>query len=77
MYARGKATVDTEYLVVDDDRECEIVKHISEVVPNIGIAVLATAFSVKAVRLCHTSRLVVSADQVYAIGISKLETDEK
>jgi hypothetical protein len=51
----GRTSVDAEDLVVDDHAECQKVKHIGEVMPDVGVAVLARAFRVKAVRLRHAS----------------------
>jgi hypothetical protein len=48
-------------LIVDYDGEGEVVEHIREVVPDIGVAVFAGAFCVKAVRLRYASRFVVAA----------------
>jgi len=49
MDAWAKTTVDTEYLVIDDDRQRQIVEHVREVVPHIRIAVFAAAFGVEAI----------------------------
>jgi hypothetical protein len=38
-----------EYLVVDDHAQREEVKHVGEVVPDIGIAILAGAFRIEAI----------------------------
>lgn len=47
---RGRQpTVDAEYLVVDDYTKSKEVKHIGEVVPDIGIAVFSGTLCVKAI----------------------------
>ena len=63
--------MDAEYLVVDDHAEGQKVKHVGKVVPDVGVAVLARALGVEAVRLRHASRLVVSSDQSDAVGVSQ------
>ena len=69
--------MDTEYLVVDDDAKCEEVEHVRKVMPHIGVAIFPRAFGVEAVRLRHASGFVVTADQMHAIRVSKLQADKK
>lgn len=71
-----EAAVHAEDLVVDDDGEGEEVEHVGEVVPDVGVAVLAGALGVEAVGLGHASRLVVAADQVHAVRVPELEAYE-
>jgi hypothetical protein len=66
-----------EYLVVDDDGEGEIVKHVCEVVPDVRVAVLARALSVEAVGLRYAARFVVAADEVHAVRVAEFEADEE
>lgn len=75
--AGRQAAVHAEDLVVDDDRERQEVEHVGEVVPHVGVAVLARAFGVEAVRLRHAARLVIAADEVDAVRIAQLEADEE
>jgi hypothetical protein len=77
MDAWTESAVDTKYLVVDDDGQGQVVEHIGKVVPNIGVAIFATAFSVEAVRLCYTAGFVVATDEVNSIRVSKLQAYEK
>ena len=51
-----------EDLVVDDNAEREEVEHVGEIVPDIGVAVLARAFGVETIGLGHAARFVVSAN---------------
>ena len=51
-----------EDLVIDHDGQREEVEHVREVVPDVGVAVLAVAFGVEAVGLGYASGLVVAAD---------------
>ena len=55
MDGRRKAAVDTEDLVVDDHTQCEEIKHVCEIVPNIGIAILACALCVESIGLRNAS----------------------
>ena len=66
-----------EDLVIDDDAQREEIKHVGKVVPDVGIAVLARTFRVEAVRLGDTAGLVVAADEVDSVGVSKLEAHEE
>lgn len=75
--ARRQAPVHAEDLVVDHHGEREEVEHVREVVPDVGVAVLARALGVEAVGLRDAAGFVVAADQVDAVGVSKLEADEE
>lgn len=77
MDARRQTTVDAEDLVVDDAGEGEVVEHVGEVVPDSSVAILAAAFCVETVGLGYSSRLVVAADEVDAMRVAELETDEQ
>lgn len=65
-----KASVYAEDVVIYDDGECKEVEHVCEVVPDIGVAVLAAAFSVEAVRLSDAAGFVVAADEGDAVRVS-------
>lgn len=75
MDAGRQTTVYAEDFVVNDAGEGEVVKHVGEVVPDSSVAVLAAALGVEPVGLGDSSRLVVAADKVDAVGVAKLETD--
>jgi len=66
-----------ENLVVDHDAQRQVIEHIGEIVPNISIAVLPSALSVKAVGLGYTPRFVVAADEVYSVRVSEFQADKK
>ena len=67
--------MDTEYLVVDHHGQGEEVEHVGEVVPDVGVAVFAVAFGVKAIGLCHASRFVIAANQMHPGGVAQFEAD--
>lgn len=77
VYGWGQASMHAEYLVVDHDAESQEIKHIREIVPDVGTAVLAGAFSVETVRLGDAARFMISADKVDALGVSEFEADEE
>ena len=75
--AGAEAAVHAKYLVVDDDREGEEVEHVGEVVPDVGVAVLAVALGVEAVGLRYASRLVVASDEVHAGRVAEFKADKE
>lgn len=75
--ARREAPVQAEDLVVDEGGEGEIVEKVGEVLPDIGISVLAETFVIEAVDLSDLARLVVAAEDGDALGISDLQGDEQ
>lgn len=74
---RGEASVEAEDLVVDEGGKGEVVEQVGEVLPDIGISVLAEALIVEAVDLGDLTRLVVAAEDGDALGISDLQGDEQ
>ena len=62
VYARTQSAMHAENLVVDHDGKGEEIEHVGEVMPDIGVAVFAVAFGIKAIGLCHPARLVVAPD---------------
>lgn len=67
----------TEDCVVDYYRQSEVVEHVGEVVPDVGVAVFARALGVEAVGLGHAAGLVVATDEVDAVGVAEFEADEE
>lgn len=66
-----------EDLVVDHNAESEEVKHVGEIVPDVGVAIFARAFGVEAIGLGDATRFVVVADEVDAVGVSEFQTYKK
>lgn len=73
----GEAAVEAENLVVDEGGEREIVEEVGEVLPDVGVAVLAEALVVEAVDLGDLAGLVVSTEDGDALWIADLEGNEK
>lgn len=67
----------TEDLIIDHHAQGQEIKHVGKIMPNIGIAVFSGAFGVKAIGLRHTSRLMVSADQVDSLRVSQFQTNKQ
>ena len=65
-----KTAMYTEDLVINHDTQCQEVEHVGEVVPDVGVAVLACTLGIKPIRLGDSARLVITADEVDSRGIS-------
>ena len=65
------------HLVVDEGREGQEVEQVGEVLPDVGVAVLAQALVVEAVHLGDLARLVVAADERHAVRVPDLEGEEE
>lgn len=75
--ARRETSVQAEDLVVDEGGEGEVVEQVGKVLPDVGVAILAEALVIKAVHLGDLARLVISAEDGDALGVSDLECDEQ
>ena len=64
-------------MVVDEGGEREEIKEIGEEAPDVGVAVLAQALVVEAVHLRDLPRLVVPANQRYAVWVADFEAEEE
>ena len=62
VYAWTQPAMHAENLVVDHDGKGEEIEHVGEVMPDIGVAIFAVAFGIKAIGLCYPARLVVAPD---------------
>ena len=71
-----KATVYAKYLIVDDNAQSKEIEHVGEVVPNVGVAILARALGIEAVRLSDTTGFMVASNQMNTIGVSQFQTHE-
>jgi hypothetical protein len=73
----GETTVETENLVVDEGGEGKVVEEVGEVLPDVGVAVLAETLVVKAIYLRNLTRFVVTTEDSDAGGVSDLEGDKE
>ena len=77
VYAWTQPPMHAEDFVVDHHAQREEIKHVGEVMPDIGIAVLAITFCIETVRLGDTARFVITSDEMNPLWVPQLEADEK
>lgn len=75
--ARGETAVETEDLAIDKSGEGEVVKEVGEVLPDVGVAVLAQALVVEAVDLGNLAGLVVATQDGDALGVADLKGNKE
>lgn len=75
--ARRKTAMQTENLLFDDGRKRKIVEELSELLPDLGISVLAQALIVEAVHLSDLATLVIAAQDGQSLREPDLEGDEQ
>jgi hypothetical protein len=75
--AGGQTAVQAEDLVVDEGGEGQVVEEVGEVLPDVGVAVLAQTLVVEAVDLSDLAGLVVATKNGDALRVSNLESDEE
>lgn len=69
--------MDTENLIIYHDTECQKIKHVGKVMPNVGVAILAGALGIEAIGLGDAARLVVASYQMNSVGVSQFQTNKK
>ena len=74
---RTQASVDAEYLVLDQRSQGEVVKDVSAVPPDARGAVLPATLVVKPVYLRDLPRLVVPSDQCHPVRVAHLQGQKK
>ena len=72
-----ETAVEAKDLVFNDSSQGQVVKKLSELLPDVGIAILAQAFVIESVHLSDLSRLVVASQDCDSILIAHLERDEQ
>ena len=77
IQAGRQTTVQAEDLILHDCRERQVVEQIGEVLPDVGIAVLAHALVVEAIHLGDLATLVIAAQDRDSVSESHLQTDEQ
>ena len=65
---RRQSSVDTEYFIVDDRREAQVVEYIRAVSPYIHGSILPQTFVIKTIHLGDLARLVISSYEGNSIG---------
>lgn len=68
----GFTSMDTENLIINDDRECQVIKHVGKNLPHLCRMILPHALGVKAITLRDATRLVVPSHEMHAIRIPQL-----
>ena len=71
------SSVYTEYFVIDDGCESQIVKDVGAVPPHIDGSILPQAFVVEAIHLSNLPALVISSDKRNSFGVPNLEGQQK
>lgn len=74
---RRESSMETEDLVLNQSCKWQVVKEVSEVLPNIGIAVLAKALIIESIDLGDLTRLMVTTEDGDSVFIADLEGDKK
>ena len=50
-----------KYLIINNSTDRQVVEHVSEVLPHLGVAILALTFCVEPIYLCNLSGLMVAS----------------
>mmetsp|Transcript_35740 Transcript_35740/g.87966 ORF Transcript_35740/g.87966 Transcript_35740/m.87966 type:complete len:225 (-) Transcript_35740:339-1013(-) len=77
VQARAQPSVRAEDLVVDGGGQRQVVEHVRDVLPHVGVAVLAQALVVEPVHLGDLAALVVAAQQSDALRPPRLEQQQQ
>ena len=77
VYTGTQTAMHTEDLIIDDDAQGKEVKHVGEVMPDIGVTIFAVTLGIESVRLGDTARFMIATNQMDALGIPEFEADEE
>ena len=77
VQARAQTTVEAENLIFDDSCQRQVVKEVSQVFPDVSIAVLAETFIVEAIYLCDLTTFMITAENGNAFLKAYFKADEK
>jgi hypothetical protein len=66
--------MNTENLIINDDRKRQEIKHIRKNLPHLGRMILPHTLGVKAITLRNATRLVVPSHEMHAIRIPEFQT---
>lgn len=66
-----------EDLVVDHHTQCQEIKHVGEIVPDVGVAVFPSTLGIEPVRLGHPAGFMISADKMDTLGVSQFQANEQ
>lgn len=69
--------MDAQDFVINDGSECQVVKNLCAVAPNVYAAVFLKALIVKSVDLCNLPTFMVSSDQCYAFWVAYFKSEEE
>ena len=72
-----ETAVEAEDLVFDDSCQGQVVKKLSELLPDVGVAILPQAFVIEPVDLGDLTRLVISSQDGDSVLIAHLERDKQ
>lgn len=74
---RGETAVYAEDLVVDHHAQSQEIKHVGEIVPDVGVAVFPSTLGIEPVRLGNPAGFMISADKMDALGVSQFQANEQ
>ena len=66
-----------ENLIFDDSCQRQVVKEVRQVLPHVGVAVLAKAFVIEAVNLGDLPALVIASEDSDPFPVAHFEADEQ
>ena len=69
--------MDSEYLLIDDGSEGEIIENVCAVPPHIDRAILSETLIIESINLSDLPALVVASDQCYSVWIPNFEGEEQ
>ena len=72
-----ESSVKTEELVVDGPGQGQVVEERGEILPGVGVPVLAAALVVEAIDLCDLAGFVVATEDRETLGVAELEGEQE
>lgn len=70
VYTRGETTMNTEYFIINNSTQAQIIENLATISPHISWSKFTCTFVIKAIHLCNLSTFVISSNKSNSVRVS-------